>query len=437
MNRARLSQLALLIALGITATPLQAAVEFVTRIGNACNKVDTIGDGKDLSLQAGPNIQFEVWGDGIDIRKEVRLTSDDSNAGTVSARILRAHGGLENTGRSCKQNKGSVEVEVDSPANTTQILQRSLRFKMPAGDESRLQVRVVPFRQPVWTWDAGPLLQSPANCLTKNVGTVVVDNQSTRLTITLPAGADADTSNCNLDFRTTLQPADTPEVDIGATFAYAVTGAPSYLTLVNGTNSTNSPIVRINPRFSGAVADIRSTKAALPTRGNLTLTKSVGGKRTSTLTAATPNALTDTLVVVIEPPPIANAFTQGVVCRNQQTGTTVNVNDAFDCELHLAQTPPSSGQLISFEVQDRLCVAAGNTSVTYSSATGVGTFTAPASGTIHQIPLRALGGQASSGSPCASNDSPVAHTLKFWVGPRDTESGPDFSKTQIRIRSPL
>jgi hypothetical protein len=75
--------------------------------------------------------------------------------------------------------------------------------------------------------------------------------------------------------------------------------------------------------------------------------------------------------------------------------------------------------------------------VSYSPQTGVGTFTAPATGTIHQLPLRALGGNTSAGSPCADLESPVAHTLKFWVGPRDAESGPDFSTAQIRIRAPL
>ena len=377
MKQAYLRNLTTIVLGAALSVPAHAAVEYVTRVGD-CSQVDTIGDGKDLSLQAGPNIRFEVWGDGIDVRKQVRLTSDDSNAGAVTARITRAHGGLENAGRICRQNKGSVEVEVDSPANTTLVLQRSLRFTMPLGDESRLQLRIVPFRQPIWTWDANALVQSPANCLTKNIGSVLVDNQSTRLTIALPAGANTDTSNCNLLFNTHSRPTDTPEIDIGATFAYAITGAPSYLTLVNGSNSTTSPNTTINPRFNGAVADIRKTEPApTPTKtGRLSPVSRAGnGNRTSTMTIATANGLTDALVVVIEPPPTANAFTQGVVCRNQQTGSTINVNDVFDCELHLAQTPPSSGQLITFEVQDRLCVAAGNTSVAYSSATGVGKFT--------------------------------------------------------------
>ncbi len=428
---------AALVAAG-SALPLatQAAVEFVTPVGT-CKVVDTIGDNKDLSLQAGSGIRFEVWGDGIDVRKEVRLTTDDSHAGTVTATILRAHGGLENTGRSCKQNKGSVEVQVSSPADATQVLQRSLRFKMPLGDESRLQTRIVPFVQPVWTWSSPVLDQSPTNCLTKNIGTVVVDSQDTRLTITLPAGANTDTSNCSLKFHTVLQPATRPEVDISTKFSYTITGTPSYLTLVSGTDSTTSPIANLIPTFNGAAVDIRSTKATPTKTGLSTLRLLAGtGPRTSTMTVAAPNGLKDTLVAVIEPPPTANAFTQAVVCRNLQTGTTVNVNDAFDCELHLSQTPPSAGQLITFEVQDAACVAPDDPNVHYSSITGLGTFTAPATGTFHQIPFRAKGGQTSAGTPCASNQSPVAHTMNFWVGPKGEASGPNFSQTQIRIRAP-
>ena len=149
--------------------------------------------------------------------------------------------------------------------------------------------------------------------------------------------------------------------------------------------------------------------------------------------APNPNR-TDTLNLVIRPPPASNAFTQAVQCNNSATGTTVNVNDSFNCEIRLAQTPPATGQPISFEVRDRLCVAAGSTTVTYSSATGIGSFTAPSTGTIHQIPLRALGGQTSANTPCADRLSPVSHDLFFWVGPRDTPSGPDYSRASIRIR---
>jgi len=396
-----------------------AAVEFVTPVGT-CTKVDTIGDGKDLSVQAGENLRFEVWGDGIDINPSVRVTVDDSNAGTVAARIVRAHNGVENLGRGCRIAKGSAEVEVDSPAATSATLQRSLRFRMPLGDESRLQMRVVPFRTPVWTFTR--VSQSPANCLTKSVGTVVTDMNNSRVVITLPAGASGDTSNCTFRLDTLVAPEDRPEIDIQGSFNYTLQ-FPAHLRFASGSNATfTGALTPKTIAFEGDVANIRRTTAV----------------RSNTLSIATPNPnRSDTLTLVINPPAAGNAFTQGCVCRNAQTGDTINVNDAFQCEIRLAQQPPAGGQLISIEAQDRLCVAAGaSPPVTYSSASGLGSFTAPNTSTFHQIPMRALGGTTSAGTPCASRTSPVAHTLKFWVGQRGAESGPTFTQCQIRIRQP-
>lgn len=95
-----------------------AAVEYVTRAGE-CRSVDTVADGDDLTLQAGNNLRFEVWGDGIDVNPAVRVAFDSGNNNVpVTARIIRGYNGAE---------------------------QRSLWFRMPLGDESRLQTRVVPF----------------------------------------------------------------------------------------------------------------------------------------------------------------------------------------------------------------------------------------------------------------------------------------------------
>ena len=80
--------------------------------------------------------------------------------------------------------------------------------------------------------------------------------------------------------------------------------------------------------------------------------------------------------------------------------------------------------------------AAGAANASYSSASGQGSFTAPNSGTFHQISLRALGGNTSAGTSCASRTAPVAHTLKFWLGARGAESGSTYTQCQIRIRRP-
>jgi len=410
----------------------RAAAEFVTPVGT-CTKVDTTSDGKDLSVMAGNNVRFEVWGDGIDVNPAVRVTVDDANVDAfVTARITRSHNGAENLMRGCRIAKGSVEVEVDSPAEAGATRQRSLRFRMPLGDESRLQMRVVPFPVPVWTFRSreqagGPsqyLRQSPPNCLTKSIGTVVTDLNDTRMIITLPPGAGSDTSNCVLEFDTLLMPPRTPTFDIQRQFNYTIT-APADVSLSGSTASGG-------PTATGPLA-----MKALPFTGNAGLIRRTTATRTSTLRVATPNPNRfDTLTLVINPPPNTNAFTQACNCRNASTGTTINVSDDFQCEIRLSQAPPTSGQLISFVMQDRNCLEAGSGDVNYSRNSGLGTYTARGTGTFHLVPLRALGGTTSVNTACASATSPVSHTLQFWLGPQATPSGPAFTQCQIRIRSP-
>lgn len=399
----------------LSGAPARAAVEFVTPV-NDCRIVDRIGDGKDLSLQAGQNVRFEVWGSGVDVNPGVG--GDDSQ---VNARIVpgSARGGPQNAAGSCRYPTGSVRVEVDSPAGTSQTLQRTLRLRMPLGDTSPLQIRVVPFPQPQWRFTG--LNESPQNCLTKGLNPIVRDQQDTRVVITLPPGAAQDTSNCTLRLFTQVSFPSMPEIDIKRDFDLSLTGLPAFLARYAGT-----PLeVPANWTSSGKVLTLEANIANL---------RAVSAVTNATLTIAVPNGRSDTLTVRVNPPPVANAFAQAVQCRNQSTGTTVNAGDAFGCEVRLAQTPPAGGQTITFEAIDRLCVAAASPAVSYSSATGVGTFNAPATGTIHEIPLRAVGGASASGQACASQTG-VAHVLKFWVGPRDAESGPDFSQTQIRIRA--
>ncbi|MFO1267993.1 MAG: hypothetical protein U1F67_15225 [Rubrivivax sp.] len=381
--------------------------------------MDTQSDNQRLSVLAGNGMRFEVWGDGIDINPAVRVTVEGDPADAlVSARIIRAHNGAENLGRGCGIAKGSVEVEVNSPENAGATRERALRFRMPLGDESRLAIKTVPHPTPAWTFVN--VVETPVRCLTKAVGSVVQDLDNSRVIINLPPGASSDTSNCAVRLNTTVRPASATQIDVDGAFRYAVQ-FPAHLSIAPG-SSTSAEGYRLVKQiaFAGNVANIRGTTAT----------------RTSTLQIATPNPnRSDTLTLVIVPG-AANGFTQACVCRNQTTGTTINANDSFQCELRLAQQPSGSGQLISIEAQDRLCVAAGSNAVTYSSASGLGRFTAPATGTFQQVPFRANGGSTSTGTPCAGRVSPVAQTLKFWVGERGTESGPAFTQCEIRIRNP-
>jgi hypothetical protein len=421
LPRAAAALAALSAALALLPGTSLAAVEFVTGIGN-CSKMDTQTDNERLSVLAGNGRRFEVWGDGIDVNPSVRVTVDGNPSDAlVTARIIRAHNGAANLGRGCRIAKGSVEVEVNSPEQAGATRERSLRFRMPLGDESRLAFKTVPFPTPSWAFVN--VTQTPVRCLTRDVGAVVQDLDNARLTITLPPGAGSDTSNCTLRINTAVRPEQATRIDVQGAFRYGLQ-FPAHLRLDAGSSTSAERVDLVKQiTFAGDVANIRGTRAT----------------RSSTLQVSVPNPnRSDTLTLVINPAATDNGFAQGCVCRNPTTGTTVNANDPFQCELRLSQAPAAGGQRISFEAQDRMCVAAGSTAVAYSSATGQGSYTAPATGTFHQIPLRAGSGNTSANppTPCAGQLSPVGHTLKFWVGERGAESGPAYTQCQISIRRP-
>ena len=386
----------------LVAAPVQAGVEFVTEAG-ACSKVDTIGDGKDLRLPPGTNTRFEVWGSGIDMNPSVRVTTNDTNAGTVSARIISVRSGPQNAVGPCKYATGSALVEVDSPITATTNLRRTLRFRMPLGDESPLATTVFSFRDINYTWDT---LSAPF-CLTKGMGTATLDLNNDRLTISLPPGAGSDTSNCTMDLGSTIATTSSQAVDIRKTFSYSISGLPSWLTADSrSTNSVN--LFGAGPRLNADVLSLRRITSV----------------QTSTIAASAPNGKRDTVTLVVNPPP-PNGFTQKVACG---IGGQTKVGEVFNCEARLAVTPPAAGQLITFQIPSAACFEPAASNMTYSASTGVGTVTLPGTGTIHQIPLR-----AKAGAGCSSTTSNVSHVLKFWIGPRADETGFVFSQANITI----
>lgn len=412
-----------LIALGAPAA--QAGVEFVTSTTDCSNKVDLIGDGKDLFIIAGPNIQFEVFGNSVDLSNPssgFRI----SNSTDSAARIVQQRSGPTNLGRGCG-NTGSAVVEIDSPVDLNADIQRTLFFKMPAQDESPLQIRIRAYPAINATWTS---VQNAISCIVKT-GTFQKLDQDKKLRIQLPPGHQQDQTTCNQTQLSAQSTSSIGELDIPGTYKHTATGVPSFLTFSQGT--ARSAGVTAGLQFNINVAGIRALTA--PSNSTIVV-RSVNTNRTSNLT----------LEVI---PGIVNGFTQAANCRNLQTGDTVNVNDLVQCELRLSSPPGGSafsfpgqrtapgtggGQLITFEVQDRLCVAAGSNSVSYSPASGIGTTTLSGSGTIFEVPLRAQTGSMSTGQPCASQTG-VQHTVKFWVGQRDIESGADFTQDSFRIRT--
>jgi hypothetical protein len=210
-----------------------------------------------------------------------------------------------------------------------------------------------------------------------------------------------------------MVPANVGEIDITAPVKFTATGVPGFLTANSPQAPTpSSPAEMI---FTANVSGIRHITAA--SNSNIVITSSNPSR-------------TGNLSLEVQPG-LVNGFTAPANCNNQLTGKTVNVNDLVQCELHLS-LPPTNGQLITFQVQDRLCMTPGAPGVNYSSATGVGTTTLSGSGLIFQVPLRTVGGTMSTGQPCASLTG-VQQTIKFWVGQRDIESGADFTQDSIRI----
>jgi len=383
-------------------SPAHAGVEFVTEVG-ACSKVDTIGDGKDLRLAPGPNTRFEVWGSGIDVNPSVRVTTSDSNAGTVSARIVSVKSGPQNAAGPCKYATGSALVELSSPITATTNLRRTLRFRMPLGDESPLATTVFAYRDINHTW------QNPSMplCLSRGMGTARLDLNNERLTISLPPGAGSDTSNCTMDLTSSIGTTSSQAVDIRKESSYAISGQPSWMALDPASHRLVN-LFGAGPRFRVDVLSLRRVTSV----------------QTSTIVASTPNGHRDTITLVVNPPP-PNGFTQPVACG---IGGQAKAGEVFNCEARLAVTPPAAGQLVTFQIPSAACFEPAASNITYSASTGVGTVTLPGTGTIHQIPLR-----SKAGSGCSAAVNNVSHVLKFWIGPRADETGFLFSQANITI----
>ncbi|HYJ86400.1 MAG TPA: hypothetical protein VEW46_10110 [Pyrinomonadaceae bacterium] len=386
--------------------PAEAGVEFVTRTTD-CNRLDRVGDGKDLFIIAGQNVRFRVFGNAVDLtnRNNGFRIAVDSGDGDVSARIV-------SQGHDC-EGMGFALVEVDSPLELTSNIQRSLFFKMPLGDESRLQVTIKAYPTINVSW-----FSESVGCIVKT-GTLEKLLQDHKIRITLPAGHSQDETTCNQrTLFARVSPSNIGELDIrGPDFRYSVTGHPTFMTS-NQANAVGPTVgqgtAQLLIPFLIDVAGIRD----LTTTSNSTITvRSRNPNRTSTLT----------LEVV---PNLSNGFTQAASCRNLTTGELVNVNDQVHCELRLAFPPPPAGQKISYEVRDRLCVAGAG----YSDATGKGSVTLNGSGNIFDVQLlTARGGASSVGTPCSS-DTGVQVTVNFWIGEQDT-STPD-TLDSFRIRRP-
>ncbi len=111
-----------------------AAVEYVAPV-NSCTRVLESSDNRNLAIIAGQNVRFRVFGNSVDLsdpNSGFRMEPPNGTNGIFASIIPtnRINWGCGGT--------GFALVRIDSPIELTTNTRRTLFFKMPLGDESRL-----------------------------------------------------------------------------------------------------------------------------------------------------------------------------------------------------------------------------------------------------------------------------------------------------------
>ena len=404
------------LAMTLAAMPLKradAGVEFVTKTTDCSIKVDLIGDGKDLFIIAGPNIQFEVWGNSVDLSNPTSgfRIAVDAGAGNVTARIVQQRSGAANLARGCG-NTGSAVVEVDSPADIGSTLQRSLFFKMPFGDESRLQISIKPFPTFSATW-VNPAL----SCIVKT-GTLQLLDQDTRIVLQLPPGHQQDQTTCNSNsLSARISPADMGELDIvGPNFRYTFGGLPAFMT--GNQASTIPPNGFPGLLFTINVAGIRALATA--SISAITLTNPLNTNRSTTLRMEVrPN------------------LGQGFATVASANPRTLTAGDPVDFTLTLS-APAAANQIITWRMTTPTCFVQANIQSPYNANAPFQFFTFPQGQTSAIIRVR-----SQDGAGCTNVQTLITHVFEAWIGDSRTNaqvtavtSGPTYTRANIALRSP-
>lgn len=387
-----------------------AGVEYVTRTTNCT--VHIAGPGDALTVQAGPGMTFEVWGNSVDLAPSIK-----TGGALTGASIVARHSGSDNSSRGCGF-VGSMVVSVTSNATITTSAAASLAFQMPLGDFSTLSMTIVPFpalAQPTWT-TSGTLQPSNLPCIVKT-GSITTINQDTKLVIQLPPGAAQDQTTCTSNVLTVrVLPASTAGADVAPTIKYGVSGLPSYMTESQAT--AELPTVGATLAFTFNVAGIRA----------LTTTSS------STITIKDPINTNRTTTLAVQVSPSAGLGFATVATANP---TGVTVGNPIDFTVTLSAPAGSAGQVISWRMTQANCFAneSGGGFATYSQTALYQLFTIPAGQT--SAIIRVL---SANGSGCTSKLGPVTQLFEAWVGNaiRDPQvaavtSGPTYTRTTVKL----
>lgn len=409
-NRLLLAAAVVLAVTALGTSTAQAGVEFVTRIGDCTNKVDLIGDNKDLFIIAGSNIKFEVWGNSVDLSNTSTgfRIGVDSGAGTVTARIIRQRGGFTNQARGCG-NTGSAEVEVDSVATLTSNIQRSLFFKMPAGDESRLQMTIKAWPTINVTW-----VSTNVNCIVKT-GTLEKLNQDHKIRIQLPPGHQQDQTTCNQKtLSARVDPSDIGELDIFRELSYSITGLPAFL---QASPPVASPVAAPGILFTISVSAIRALTAV--SDSNIVIT------------SAQPNRSVTLNLEVI--PDLGLGFSASATCNP----SSLTAGNPTDCTLTLPSRL-TDRQPITWRMTTASCFTQAVLEAPYDPNAPFQVFNFPVGQSAANIRVRSV-----DNAGCTDQRAPINHFFEAWIGDFRTDpqvttvtSGPKYTRTNISLLKP-
>jgi len=388
----------------------RAGVEYVTTTANCTNHINP------LTIMAGQNMQFEVWGNSVDLADPASGFSFAGPAG-MQARVVTRRSGPSNFGRGCG-NVGSAVVEIDTPGTLASNTAASVSFKMPLGDLSKLSLTVVAhpaIAQATWTTQ-GALSPSSLPCIVKT-GSISSLNQDTKLAIQLPPGAGQDQTTCTSNIIKLAVSPGIGAADVMPNITYRVTGMPAYLSVTQSPASV-SPFVHPVLTFTFNVAGIRALTAV----------------SNATIKIANPvDTLRSTSLVLQVTPTAGQGFAQ-VATANP---TTTAVGNPIDFTIKLS-SPAKAGQVVTWRMTQAACFKQAVAEAPYNPASTFQFFTVPTSQTSAIIRVLSF-----NNSGCTNTLGPVQHIFEAWIGDSRTNpqvttvtSGPTYTRTVISLTAP-
>jgi hypothetical protein len=397
----------------LPASRARAGVEFVTRTTNCTAHIAESGNA--LTVQAGPGMTFEVWGNSVDLAPTIK-----TGGALTGAAIVARHSGAANAGRGCGL-VGSMVVSVTSNATITASAAASLSFQMPLGDFSQLSMTIVPFpglNQPTWT-TSGTLQPSNLPCLV-GTGSITTINQDTKLVIQLPPGASQDQSTCTSNVLTVKVQPGPSTADVAPTFKYSVSGLPSFMT------------------------EGQATAELPPVAGTLTFTFNVQGIRALTTQSASTIVIKNpiatnrstTLTLQVNPAAVAEGFSATASPNPASTAA----GNSIDFTLRFS-APIPAGQVVTWRMTQAGCfVSADKIQWPYDPQTTTGFQYYKVPSGVNSTVIRVL---SQNNSGCTNKLAPVTQIFEAWIGDQrvnpnivNVTSGPTYTRVNIGLLFP-